>query len=38
MALGVQHGDEIEVRAAGREAGAAVRTLAALLSQPGRRR
>jgi phosphoenolpyruvate-protein phosphotransferase len=35
LALGVQHGEEVVVRAAGREAGAAVRTLAALLSQPG---
>jgi len=35
LALGVQHGEEVLVRAAGREAAAAVRTLAAVLSQPG---
>jgi multiphosphoryl transfer protein len=35
MALGVQHGDEIELRASGRDAAAALEAMAAVLSAPG---
>lgn len=34
MALGVQHGDEIELRASGRDAAAALEAMAAVLSAP----